>query len=213
MRHTFLLIYFVAIASSVNAQNRVGLEIRTSINITYNGSSLSHGSFGLSSYKITREGNPTTTSYSAGLLYKANPKINLRLHFGRHQNGRIIDLTTRNDISMTADYQNVDSPYSFSQITPSISYNIIDSKLTLPIEVGLSINKATNIEDVFFVFLKKYNYDLRISSGVQYHIAEMHIGINAVLSKSITEYQGKYEYGKYLPYQIGLELAVGYRFI
>ncbi len=212
MKQISLIFLLLMITISAKSQNKLGFEIRTSRNVTYNASNLSGGSFGISSYRITKEENTNTTSYSFGVLYKPNVRTTLRLHIGKHKNGRILDLTSRDDVSMSQDYENINRPYKFVQITPSISYNIINQKIKMPLEFGLSINKRTNIEDIFFVFIKKYNYDLRISSGLQYDLGNMNFGMNVVYSKSISEYQDIYEFGKYEPYQIGLEFVISYLF-
>jgi len=113
---------------------------------------------------------------------------------------------------MSRDYENINRPYKFIQITPPISFNIINQKIKVPLELGLSINRRTNLEDIFFVFINKYNFDLRLSTGVQYDFGKLNLGMNIIYSRSINEYQAIYEFGKYKPYQLGLELAIGYIF-
>jgi hypothetical protein len=55
-----------------------------------------------------------------------------------------------------------------------------------------------------------YNFDLRLSAGVQYRIIDnMIIGLNAVYNHALTEYQyDPWEDGTFKPRQFGLEFSV-----
>lgn len=210
MNHIHLIICLLVISYSAQSQNQWGFEIRTSHIVTHNGSKLNSGSTGLSAYTITKEENTNTTSFSFGALHRLNTRTTLRLHIGKHQSGRMLDLTTRDDVGTTQVYENFKNTYNLVQLTPSVSYNIINQKIKVPLEVGVSINRRMTTRGGAFVYIKNYNFDFRASSGVQFTTDKFHFGINAVYSRAISEYQTKAVQGKYLPYQHGLELVIGY---
>jgi hypothetical protein len=108
----------------------------------------------------------------------------------------------------------VDIPYVFFQITPSFVYHIVNGKYNIPVEIGLAINKRINEADIFYIPVSDYNYDFRLSSGIDYAFsAAFNLGLNVVFSKALTQYQRKdIIEGEYLPYQIGLELNSKYFF-
>ncbi|MBK8698483.1 MAG: hypothetical protein IPN29_02645 [Saprospiraceae bacterium] len=209
----FLIQFVILIFSaSVFSQSTFGLEIRTSRNVTHNSSKIVGGSYGLGGYKVTKEGNPMTFSYSIALVFSPNTGSMLKIHVGRHQNGRIIDLTEYDDTFSSYSYANVDLPYNYLQLIPSYAYNIVKGKFNLPFELGLAINKRINEADIFFLGITEYNFDIRISSGFHYKMNEFSIGSNLVFSKSIKNYATKSVNGKYKPYQFGVELSIGYFF-
>lgn len=208
-----LLFFLLTFASVGMAQNSFGVEIRTSRNITYNNSQLIYGFSFYNRHDITREENPTTTSYSAGLLYKIGLKSTFKLHLGRHQNGRIIGIETRDDMGNFASYDKVDIPYNYIQIAPSYAYSLLLGDFSVPIEVGLAINKRIKEEDIFYIRITEYNYDVRLSSGIHYQFDNVSLGVNFLVSKALRDYEFEsYYVGEYDLYQLGAELCVAYYF-
>ena len=100
--------------------------------------------------------------------------------------------------------------YNYLQFIPSYAYNIRKRKFNIPIELGIAINKRIKEEDIFYVGITEYNYDFRLSTGIQYNLNNFTIGSNVVYSKSIANYETENVKGEYKPYQIGIELGIGY---
>lgn len=213
MRLTQILIIVMLYSTSGFTQVSIGLEVRSSRNVTYNSSKIEGGGSGFGGYEVIKEGNPTTSSYSIGITYSPNMSNTFKLHIGRHQNGRILDLSEHDDtFSLPSIFEKVDLPYTYLQITPSYAFNLQREKYKIPIELGFAINKIINEEDTFYIGINEYNYDLRISSGIHYKLNNISIGSNVVFSKSVNNYASKFVDGEYLPNQIGIEVALGYTF-
>ena len=210
MKQFQILFISLAFCTAGISQSSIGVEIRTSRNITYNSSLIEGGSFGYSGYEVTKEGDPKTSTYSIGFTYSPNLVSTFKLHIGMHQNGRILDLTEYDDTFSSFSYENVDLPYNYLQLVPTYAYNFRKGRINIPIEVGFSINKRIKEEDIFYVGITEYNYDFRLSSGIQYDLDNFRIGSNIVYSKSIGNYETKNVTGEYKPYQIGIELGIGY---
>ena len=107
-------------------------------------------------------------------------------------------------------YEHIDLKYNYLQFIPSYAYNIRKRKFNIPIELGIAINKRIKEEDIFYVGITEYNYDFRLSTGIQYNLNNFTIGSNVVYSKSIANYETENVKGEYKPYQIGIELGIGY---
>jgi hypothetical protein len=208
-----ILIIVLFFSTKGISQHLFGIEIRTSNNITFNSSVINGGGNGFSVYEVTKESNAITSSYSVGLNYNPDKRSVFKLHFGNHQNGRIIDLTEYDDTGSVRHFVNVDSPYNYLQIVPSYAYNLYLGKFSIPIELGFAINKRIREEKIFYIGIKEYNYDFRLSSGIQYKLKNFSIGSNIVYSNSIGNYETEYVRGEYKPYQIGIELGIGYTLI
>ena len=194
-------------------QNTFGVEIRTSINTTHNSSLIKGAGYGYGGFEVTKELNPTTLSYSVGIMYSIKQRSIFKVHIGKHQNGRIFDLTEYDDMLSYYDYKNVDYPYNYLQIVPSYSYRLNIRKIKIPIELGFAINKRIKEEDIFFTGINEYNYDIRLSSGILYNINNFEVGCNFLYSKAIKGYENDYIVsGEYIPYQFGIELSLGYTF-
>jgi hypothetical protein len=124
-----------------------------------------------------------------------------------------LDLTTYDDTFTSDRYQHIYLPYHFIQIAPSFSYHLWNRKFQVPVELGLAINKRVNEADIFYIDIKEYNYDIRLSSGIHYQLSDLTVGGNFVFSKSLNSYQNKSSVsGSYNPYQFGFELSLGYNF-
>lgn len=194
------------------SQQSIGLEIRTSRNITYNSSRILGGGDAFRGYEVTRESNLTTSTYSFGLIYNINKASTFKLHIGRHKNGRSVGLTVYDDTFSYFNLEYVTVKYNYLQFLPSYTYNIRKGNFNVPIDVGFAINKRIKEFNIAYIGITEYNYDLRLSSGVQYNLNNFRIGSNIVYSKSIGNYANEYVGGEYKPYQIGVELEIGYIF-
>lgn len=208
----FKILFFIAIISVTSqAQGKFGIELRSGRYETYNsGRVLGYSYEKFYGCKIIKEGNPTTTSYSFGLLYKLTKSLTTKLHIGKHQNGRILDLVFFDEFTYNM-RNDEDWPFHYFQICPSFSYRFIDKNFGLPIEVGIAVNKALNEKDASCIFINEYNYDVRLSLGIDYQIMNFKIGSNFIFSNSLKEYQREeIMQGQYTPYQLGMELSVGF---
>lgn len=212
MKPLQILIIMLTFWTSGISQYSIGVELRTSRNVTYNSSRIEGGGFGYGWYEVTKEGNPITSTYSIGLTYSPNTVSTFKLHIGKHQNGRILDLTEFDDTSSSISFDNIDLPYNYLQFVPSYAYNIRKGKFGIPIELGLAINKRIKEDDIFYVGINEYNFDFRLSSGIQYNLNNFRIASNIVYSKSLGNYEKEYVTGEYKPFQIGIELGIGYIF-
>ncbi|MCB9309946.1 MAG: outer membrane beta-barrel protein [Lewinellaceae bacterium] len=212
MNHFKVIILLIVFMSSGNAQGKFGIECKIGQNTTFNSSKIEGGGNGYLIYEVTNENNPSTRSYSFGLMYALNPKFFFKLHVGRHQNGRILSLIQSDDAGGYWEYENADLPYKYLQFTPSMSYRFLDGPLKLPIEIGVSVNKLVNDDDIFFVEIKEYNVDVRMSGGLQYELNNFLFGANLTYSHALSNYLQKDVRGGYLPYQFGIEFSVGYMF-
>ncbi|MGB4847104.1 MAG: hypothetical protein WBP41_04250 [Saprospiraceae bacterium] len=202
----FLTIHFVS------AQSKFGIEFKLSRVKTENSGKLIGGGSCCSFYTITREGDAMTSGFSIGGVYKLNERNLLKLHFGRHQNGRVIDLTDYDDTGSSNSYTGVNVLYRYFQIAPSYTYRIINKKFVIPVEIGVNINRSANNIDVFYVAVNGYNFDYKIGTGLQYRfIPHFLIGLNGIYTGNINEYQDKYfEWGTFKPKQFGMEVSVLY---
>lgn len=196
--------------TSGSSQNSIGVEIRATRNVTYNSSKIEGGGHSFGKYVVTDEGNLKTSTYSIGLTYSPNKVSTFKLHIGKHQNGRIIDLTDYDHTFSFTNYEHIDLKYNYLQFIPSYAYNIRKRKFNIPIELGIAINKRIKEEDIFYVGITEYNYDFRLSTGIQYNLNNFTIGSNVVYSKSIANYETENVKGEYKPYQIGIEPGIGY---
>jgi len=198
------------------AQPGFEFEVKVGSFKTENSGQLIGGGGGLQYYFITKEDDPISWCYSIGLVCKLNERHLLKLHVGKHRNGRIFDATLYDDVFGGPDniYTALDMPYYYLQIAPSYSYRILNKKVIIPIEIGININKNINEDYVFLVGLNKYNFDYEISSGLQYKIIDQIIlGVHGVFTDNLTEYQDKETvYGTFKPLMFGIEFSASYVF-
>jgi len=109
------------------------------------------------------------------------------------------------------EFEGVNKPFNYIQFVPSFSYNIIDGKISVPIEIGVGINKMIRIQDNFGLVINQLNYDYRVSTGINCSLNGFILGGNFVLSKAIRSYElRKYTTGSFNPYQYGAEVSVAY---
>ena len=196
------------------AQSAFGFEAKVGMFKTENSGEIMGGGQCCSWYEITKEDDPITWSYSLGLIYKLNERNLLKLHFGRHQNGRILDAILYDDVFGGPDqvYTSIDQPYHYFQIAPSYSYRILNKKFIIPVEIGININKRVKEAWIFLVGIDEYNFDYEISSGVQYKILDrVLLGVHGVFTDNLSEYQHKETvWGTYEPLMFGIEFSVAY---
>ncbi len=193
-----------------NTQPQIGVEVSYSRFKTYNTAELI-GSGGLSSYIVDREGDALSNTFTLSFLYKITDRHIVKLAFGRHQNGRVLDVSLYDDTQgIYAQWEGVDRPYNYFQISPRYTYRLIFGNLIVPLELGFNINKRINVYDIAYVMINKFNYDLRLSTGIQYRfIQNMVAGISAVYHHGLNEYQyDPWENGIFKPRQIGIEFSI-----
>lgn len=204
-----LFIFFLA---SVNGQSQFGIEIKLSHLKTEN---YGHITGGHTWYIVTNEDDPHTISMSIGSVYKLNDKHLVKLHIGRHRNGRILSLIQYSDVfGDHNEYSMVNIPYTYIQLAPSYSYRLIAGKIVFPFELGFHLNKRINEGNIFFVAINKYNYDVFISAGIHYRfIPHLEFGLNGKYVRNLNEYQNKHlVWGTFAPIQYGIELSCQYYF-
>lgn len=206
-----LLLLLVCVTVGVS-QSSFGLEFRTSKNITFNSSAIEGIGLGFETVNVTKEGNPVTLSYSVGLLYHFNQNHTFKIHFGRHRNGRIFDVTIFDDTLTSFMGEGVDIPYDYFQVVPSYAYSFSYGKFSLPLELGFALNKRINQYDIFYFVVSEYNFDLRLSGGVKYTMNNFYLGGNMLFSKAIYNYDLENTTGHFDPFQFGVEVCVGYKF-
>lgn len=163
MKYIIFTIFILA-SYSLMAQGSIGLEIRSSSNITYNQGELISSITPYESNEILAERNPLTTSYSIGLVFNLTQNIIFKMHVGQHRNGRILDLL-RSDYYGTNEWNGVNLPFIYLQFVPSVSYTYRFGKNRIPFELGLAINRFTDHSSVILAFINEYNYDIRSSIG------------------------------------------------
>jgi len=210
MRRFFWISIFLLILSSCQAQTKFALELRGSRSITFNRSAIIGGGQAFQYISVDNEANSFTNSFSLGFLYLLNDRITLKLHVGRHQNGRIFDLTVSDDTFSFDEYLNVDLPYNYIQFVPSFSYLILQGKLSVPIELGVAMNKRIMEDEIFYIGVREHNFDLRMSAGIKYDVTpKVSVGSNVLIAKALRNYlDSEFFMGNFDPNQIGLELSV-----
>ena len=210
---SILLLILTILVINLSAQSNWGIDLRTSRQATTNSGTITGRDFGFSGkHIVTSETDVISTSYSIGLYYKLKENHLIKLHFGSHENGRKIDLVDFNDSGSYLSYEDVELPYKYYQYTSSYEYRIIKGRLFFPIEVGLSVNKLRNRGDFFYIPVKDYNYDYRISGGIQYEIVNsVTIGLKAIYTSNLNKnYLIHKANGTYRPKQIGAEVSITY---
>ncbi|MDQ3016543.1 MAG: hypothetical protein M3R25_07485 [Bacteroidota bacterium] len=194
------------------AQSSFGLEITRTQFVNYNAGMLI-GSGGISWYRIDREQNTMTSSTVISLVYQLDSRHLFKIGIGRHQNGRKLDVSTYEDLfggNPLQDFTNVSVPYEYLQISTSYSHSLpVRKKVFIPLEFGFNCNKRILEKNIFIVGISKYNFDLTLSTGLDYSITpQLWAGLHGVYNHSITEYQDKYEQGSLRFRQLGVEVSI-----
>ena len=205
-----IIMVLCTVSYQIAAQSDFGFELKWNTCLTKNSGLLLGGSWGLGGYAINGEDDPITHGYSLGIVYNLNERNLVKLHFGKHQNGRILDLTVYDDVGSSYSYTAVDEPYNYFQIAPSYMYRILNNKVIIPVELGVNINMTINEKDIFFVDINKFNFDIEMSTGVDYVLfPDFIIGLHGVYTRYLNEYQDKETVsGSYKPVQFGLECSL-----
>ena len=163
---------------------------------------------------ISNEDNLITSGYSFGLVYRLNERNILKMHFGRHHNGHVIDLDYYDDEFGGPDesFNAVGVPYNYFQIAPSYAYRILNKKIIIPVEIGINFNQRIKEKDIFWVGINEINFDYEIGTGLEYRILQHFLaGIHGIYTGYLDEYQDKHsEWGTFKPQQYGIELSVQY---
>ena len=193
------------------AQPRFGFEILSSRLKTENNGHLVGGASTFYYYEIDRELDPTTYSFTAGAYYILHERHLLKLRIGRHRNGRILDLRAYDDIGSTYTYSGADNPYQYFVLAPSYTYRLLNKKFIIPLEIGLQMNESVQKHEIGFVGVDLYNFDMAMSAGLQYRIANYFIiGLHGKYIHYLSEYQWGIERGTFKPRQYGMELSLMY---
>lgn len=189
------------------AQSKFGIEIKGSIHQTENSGKV-EGSLLFS--HIKNERRAINYSSSVGVSYEIKESHIVKLHFGWHQNGIMFDLRFIDDQSGVKPYYEINKPLNYYQLSPSYVYRIWNTKLIIPLEIGLNINKRTKDSDLLLP-IRNINFDLRLGLGIHYHLSKQLIaGVNGIYVSNISNYEESYVIGTYRPKQIGLELSIQY---
>lgn len=207
-----MIILFLFV-NTVAAQKKIGVELRYGQNITYNTGSLVTDGPTSYYFDVNYEGNPTTSSYSIGIVYALANYHTFKLHFGRHSNGRVLSIIEFGDMPGEITYYNyADKPYDYIQLNPSYVFSLSKSIHVISMELGVAINKRINMADTFFVGINDYHFDFRSSIGYALQLTtHLSVGVNGVFSKSLKDYQDKiFINGEYKPLQLGIECNVKY---
>jgi len=218
----FFLLFLWSI--SLSAQSKIGLEIRSSVNRTYNqGVFVSnyylHGFEGYSQDEVLKERNLNSISYSFGVVWSINPQNRFKLYLGRHRNGRIFDIDEEGS-GYIQDVENFKMTYNFINYYGSYSQVVNINKHYFPIEIGLSINKIIDRSSQRWFFIEGLNYDLVSRVGYERALfTNFCVGFNVVYTHAIKNYsldenisQNQEQVAIYIPYQFGLEAVIRYDF-
>jgi len=194
-----------------SSQSRFGLELKVSRVNTSNSGQL----IGANYKTVDSENDLVTNSQSLGIIYKLNERNLLKLHFGRHQNGRTLSYTECSDLFGDCySYTDLAAAFHYLQLAPSYCFRILIKKFIVPIEGGININKQ--IKEAYNVFfdVNKFNFDYEISTGIDYKLeSNFLLGLHVIYTANINEYQNnKTVYGTYLPKQLGVEFSLLYGF-
>lgn len=194
---------------TMQAQNRFGLEIRTSRHITSNTKEVFSNCCFVTIMDVT---DYISNSVSVGFMYQLSASSAFKLHFGKHHNGLVGTLTYYTDTGISLGPQEADVKYTYLQITPSFAYQVSSGRHLFPIEIGINVNKWIKAYEVYFGTLKKYNFDIRFSAGYAYTFTnELSLGLNFFYAKALDGYtDDMYVVGEFLPEQKGLELSLKY---
>jgi hypothetical protein len=213
MKSTCLFLIFISWSIFATAQSKWGIEFKGSRFNTSNSGQLQGGNTGEGSYTILEEDDLLTYSQSLGVIYRFNERNLVKLHFGSHQNGRVLSIKSCSDVGCET-YNDINEVYQYFQIAASYAYRILNKRFMIPVEAGININRNTNEVKLIGAQLNKYNFDYEISIGVDYRLdPELIIGIHGLFTGNINEYQNAdIETGTFLPKSIGLEFSIIYEF-
>ena len=210
MKSHYLLFIFISLTTLLSAQSRWGVEFKASRFNTSNGGQLES----LWNSIVLEEGDLVTNSFTLGIIYRLNDRNLLKFHQGFHQNGSTITVKSCSD--MVGDchtYSDFEALHNYFQLAPSYTYRIIDKRIIIPIEVGININVRTKEWKEFYPGNKKFNYDYEVSTGIDYRIIPgLIMGLHALFTGNISEYQSIEESGTYKPKSLGLEFSTMYEF-
>jgi opacity protein-like surface antigen len=202
--YTLLLLSFGAFTCV--AQPNLGIEL------SYTRFETSNAGMLLGSTWVTsNERDLKTGSIGMGVFYKITERHLVRLGFSAHKQGRMVDVRYYDHGDLSRVFLNVESRIYFAQFSPGYVHRLRFGNRIVPAGIGLKNNKRIRAVDINqFTMVDDYNFDLRLSAGVQYRVIDnMIIGLNAVYNHALTESQyDPWEDGTYRPRQFGLEFSV-----
>ena len=213
-----MLILYVGTTSSLIAQSKIGIELKTSYRITGNASALHSMSTMYTLNNVIEQKNTISEAYEIGFFYNHTKRMKFKFLIGSTYKGLLLTAEIYNDLPGFRAMRTFQDKTHFIQFTPLMSYDLIYGKIKIPIEVGITFNSIykdfyNQYHDNKLVFSRKYHMDLRLSTGFHYYDFEMiEIGINIIYAQSFTNYlTNKFSYdGDFIPYQLGAELAIQY---
>ena len=213
MKYQLLLLTTLLIVQSAFSQSKWGIEFKGSRFNTSNSGALKGGNDGERSYTILEEDDLLTYSQSLGVVYRINEKNLVKLHLGRHQNGRVLSIYACTDTGCET-YNDIQEGYQYFQIALSYAYRLLNKRIMIPLEGGININRLTNEIKLSGAPLNEYNFDYEISAGVDYRLdPELIIGLHGLFTGNMNEYQDSdIETGTFLPKSLGLEFSIIYEF-
>lgn len=204
-----IIAIFLITINCASGQSRFGVEVKLDQVITEN---TGHLEGGCCFYDITKESDLTSFNYSLGVVYKLNDRHLIKLHFGHHHNGRVIDLTDYDDLLGSTSYSGIDASNTYLQVAPSYSFRALNKKVIIPVEVGINWNSRIKEENTFYVGIKEQNYDYELSVGVQYRfVPGFLMGMHGIYSGTFNDYLNKQiAWGSFKPRQLGVGLTIAY---
>lgn len=212
IRILLCLLCSLSLSLSLSAQSGWGIEVRTDFHKTYNHSQLKSTSYPYYVAIVEEEADPNTKSFSLGLLKEINDRLTVKLHAGQHENGRVLTVSLVSDDLTVQEFQKADIPYVYFHLTPSVAYKLVNGRLSLPIELGLSFNKLSNRADIFYIDVHNYNYDVRCYMGLEYEIVSgLNFGAHLMATQALRPYSPKEVGGSFVPFQIGGAFSLSYR--
>ena len=204
------LLILISLTTFLSAQSKWGVEFKASWFNTSNSGQLG----GLWNSTVLEESDLTTNSFTLGIIYRLNDRNLLKFHQGFYQNGSKVTVKSCSDLLGDCHtYSDFKALHNYFQLAPSYAFRIIDKRIIIPIEVGININVRTKEWKEFYPGNKKFNYDYEVSTGIDYRIFPgLIIGLHALFTGYISEYQSIEERGTYKPKSLGLEFSAMYEF-
>jgi hypothetical protein len=208
------ILFLFIIVHPVSSQSRFGLEVKAGRTTTFNSGEMMGGGYGLVWYTISSEQDLTANNQSIGMTYRLNERNLLKLHLGRHQNGRVITAMLCDDSGFCQSFTNANAVYHYIQLAPSYAFRILNKRIIIPLEAGININMRVKEAYILLVGINEFNFDYEFSTGLDYKLEpNFLIGLHGIYTSNINEYQDKMSvYGTYKPKQLGFEFSINYEF-
>lgn len=221
------LILFLFLSSSLFAQQKFGIELRSTVNTTLNAKNEIGNDIDFSSGVIIQpmtgtiippiikqalvaERSQVDFDYSLGIIFFIDPNNTIKLHVGRHNISRSF-IIEGEDLFGNQDRYEMRRSFSLLQINPSYTYLFRYRRLILPLELGMAFNKNTKgLQGPTF---NDWLVESRVAFGIEYITHDTFaIGSNLVYAHALQDIDNRLIRSVFRPYQIGLELNIKYYF-